>query len=78
MPKKGKEIKLRGDEKEVRNTAPLWSGSFVYEDTRYLAIEVRDFFEDDYGPEQQVENKRCDVIIVSQNIIKLICHTPYR
>ena len=78
MPKKGEEIELRGDEKEVRNTAPLWSGSFVYEDVRYQAIQVWDFYDEYNRPTEEIPSESEQILVFIQDVAKLICYAPYR
>ena len=69
---------MRGSAKEVRSTAPRVSLSFVYEDVRYQAIQVWDFYDEYNRPTEEIPSESEQILVVIQDVVKLICYTPYR
>jgi len=69
---------MRGSAKEVRSTAPRVSPSFVYEDVRYQAIQVWDFYDEYNRPTEEIPSESEQILVVIQDVAKLICYAPYR
>jgi len=69
---------MRGSAKEVRSTAPRVSLSFVYEDVRYQAIQVWDFYDEYNRPTEEIPSESEQILVVIQDVAKLICYAPYR